>query len=68
MSYAAREASYGWGCFPVAASIAGTSFDTSLFSKDGGYLLPLKAAVRAQATLALGDSISVRMRVVRAGA
>lgn len=68
VSYAAREASYGWGCVPVAASIAVASFDTSLFPKDGGYLLPLKAAVRAQAGITPGDTISVRMRVVRAGA
>jgi hypothetical protein len=66
--YAAREASYGWGCVPVAASIAGASFNTSLFPKDGVYLLPLKAAVRAQAAIALGDSIGVRIRVARADA
>lgn len=68
VSYAAREASYGWGCVPVAASIAGASFATSLFPKNDGYLLPLKAAVRAQTGIAPGDSICVRMRVVRAGA
>lgn len=66
VSYAAREASYGWGCVPVAASVVGASFDTSLIPKDGGYLLPLRAAVRAQAGVALGDSICVRMRVARA--
>ena len=68
VSYAAREASYGWGCVPVAATIAGASFAISLFPKDCGYLLPLKAAVRAQAGIAFGDCIRVRMRVVRAGA
>ena len=68
VSYAAREASYGWGCVPVAAIIAGASFDTSLFPKDGGILLPLKAAVRAQAGIAPGDSICVSMRVARVGA
>lgn len=68
VSYAAREVSYGWGCVPIAASIGGASFATSLFPKDGGYLLPLKATVRAQAGVAPGDSICVRIRVVRAGA
>ena len=68
VSYAAREASYGWGCVPVAASIDGVSFNTSLFPKEGGYLLPLKAAVRAQAGMALGDKIYVRIRVARLGA
>lgn len=68
VSYAAREASYGWGCVPVAANIVGASFAISLFPKDGDYLLPLKAAVRAKAGIAPGDSIRVRIRVVRAGA
>lgn len=68
VSYAAREASYGWGCVPVAASIAGASLATSLFPQGGGYLLPLKAAVRAEAGIATGDKIYVQMRVARAGA
>lgn len=52
VSYAAREASYGCGRVLVANSIAGASFTTSLFPRDGGYLLPLKAAVRAQVGIA----------------
>lgn len=68
VSYAAREASYGWGCVPVGASIAGAAFATSLFPKDGGYLLPLKSAVRAQAGIATGDKIHVHMRIAHAGA
>ncbi|UVO50207.1 DUF1905 domain-containing protein [Sphingomonas sp. SUN019] len=68
VSYAAREASYGWGCVPVTASIASASFETSLFPKDGGYLLPLRAAVRVQAGIAPGDNVCVRMRIARVGA
>ncbi|WP_254605032.1 DUF1905 domain-containing protein [Sphingomonas bacterium] len=66
VSYVARQASYGWGCVPVAARIAGASFATSLFPKNGGYFLPLKAAVRAQAGIAPTDGIRVRMLVVGA--
>lgn len=66
VSYAAREASYGWGCVPVVASIADASFATSLFPKNGGYLLPLKAAVRDQLGIVPGDAIRVRMRVASA--
>ena len=47
----ARTVSYGWGVIPVTAEIKGVSFRTSLFPRDGSYLLPLKAKVRAQ----LGD-------------
>ncbi|WP_052951900.1 DUF1905 domain-containing protein [Devosia soli] len=38
--------SYGWGVIPVTVSIQSVPFCTSLFPKDGGYLLPLKDAVR----------------------
>lgn len=42
----AAALSYGWGVIPVEAWLDGTRFTTSLFPKDGGYLVPLKAAVR----------------------
>ena len=32
---------YGWGMIPVRARIGRTAFETSLFPKDGRYLLPL---------------------------
>lgn len=62
LRYAARLASYGWGVVPVAAEVNGTAFTTSLFPRDGGYLLPLKDAVRKQAAIALHDNVGVRIR------
>ncbi|MGY5058170.1 DUF1905 domain-containing protein [Streptomyces sp. 900105755] len=38
-------------------------FETSLFPKDGGYLLPLKSAVRKAQGVAAGDEVRVVMRV-----
>ena len=35
----ARFVTYGWGVIPVEATIAGVTFKTSLFPKDGTYLL-----------------------------
>ena len=35
-------ATYGWGVIPVEVRIGGVDFETSLFPKDGGYLLPLQ--------------------------
>ncbi|MBI3173115.1 MAG: DUF1905 domain-containing protein [Chloroflexi bacterium] len=54
---------YGWGVIPVRAQIGGTEFETSLFPKDGRYLLPLKVAVRKAENLAEGDEVSVQMEV-----
>ncbi|MGW1180386.1 DUF1905 domain-containing protein [Streptomyces drozdowiczii] len=59
----AALSSYGWGVVPVEAEIGGTAFTTSLFPKDGGYLLPLKNAVRAPQDLTAGDDVTVVMTV-----
>jgi hypothetical protein len=61
----ANELTYGWGCIPVRAMIGATEFTTSLFPKDGGYLLPIKDAVRKAEGLALGDGILVHLVVGR---
>lgn len=61
--WAAREASYGWGCVPVEAELCGKRFVTSLIPRNGAYLMPLKNAVRSPAGLMTGDQVAVRMRV-----
>ena len=63
----ARHVTYGWGVIPVAAEIAGVGFSTSLFPKDGTYLLPVKAAVRRAAGVTAGDVVAVDMTVTPAG-
>ena len=59
----AAIASYGWGVIPVEARIGEVSFTTSLFPQDGGYLLPLKNAVRKPQGLTAGDEVTVEMTV-----
>ncbi|MEV7386675.1 MULTISPECIES: DUF1905 domain-containing protein [unclassified Streptomyces] len=60
----AAMASYGWGVIPVEARVGdGVVFETSLFPKDGGYLLPLKSAVRKPQGVAVGDEVRVEMSV-----
>ena len=61
--YAARLASYGWGVIPVEARIGPVGFTTSLFPKDGTYLLPIKVAVQEAAGVSVGDSVNVLMRI-----
>lgn len=60
-----RQASYGWGVIPVQAEIGDVTFATSLFPRDGTYLLPIKLAVRKQTRLTVGDAIGVRITVGR---
>jgi len=60
---ASKLVSYGWGVIPVEATIGGVRFTTSLFPKDGTYLLPLKDAVRRPAGITAGDTIHIEMTV-----
>ena len=59
----AAMATYGWGVIPVEARIGEVAFETSLFPKNGGYLLPLKDAVRKPQAISAGDDVSVEMTV-----
>ena len=52
---------YGWGAIPVVARIGATSWTTSLFPKDGAYLVPVKASVRHAEGLELGDVTHVTL-------
>jgi hypothetical protein len=63
----AAEASYGWGAIPVRARIGGTEWETSLVPKDGGYLLPVKIAVRKRERFGDGDTVCVAMRIAPRG-
>jgi len=60
---AARDVSYGWGVIPVTVRIGGTSWTTSLFPKDGGYLVPLKERVRSAEDIAEDDVVEVALTV-----
>jgi hypothetical protein len=55
--------SYGWGMIPVAAQIGETEWTTSLFPKDGRYIVPVKVSVRNAEGLQLGDMVTVRLAV-----
>jgi hypothetical protein len=54
---------YGWGMIPVRGRIGDTDFTTSLWPKDGGYVVPVKDAVRRAEGLALGDLVTVRLTI-----
>jgi hypothetical protein len=55
--------SYGWGMIPVTARIGGTRWKTSLFPKDGRYIVPVKAVVRRGEGIEVGDRVTVRLAV-----
>ncbi len=59
----ASAVTYGWGMIPVRARVGATRWDTSLYPKNGGYVVPLKDAVRHAEGLDVGNVISVRLTV-----
>lgn len=61
----AKVVSYGWGVIPVRAVIDGVEFTTSLFPRDGTYLLPLKDVVRKRLNVTVDDRISIDLTIGR---
>jgi hypothetical protein len=54
---------YGWGVIPVHVRIGKTEWKTSLFPKDGRYLVPIKASVRKAENLEEGHNVTLRLEV-----
>ena len=55
----------GWGAMKVGATIGDTQWETSIFPEkgSGGWLLPVKAAVRKAEGLVAGDSVEVSVKL-----
>ncbi|RIH86337.1 hypothetical protein Mlute_01283 [Meiothermus luteus] len=60
---AERFLTYGWGMIPVRARIGQTEWQTSLWPKNGLYVLPLKDRVRQAEGLGVGQTVVVRLEV-----
>jgi hypothetical protein len=61
LAAASALVTYGWGMIPVTARIGETGWKTSLFPKDGRYIVPVKAWVRKAEGLEVGDTVAVRV-------
>ncbi len=59
----AASVTYGWGMVPCEVSVGRSRWETSLWPRDGGYILPLKSAVRRADGIELGDEIDVELDV-----
>ena len=59
----ADEVTYGWGMIPVIVRINNTEWKTSLWPKDGAYIVPLKDAVRRAEDIDKGDTVTIRLEV-----
>lgn len=57
------QLTYGWGVIPVQVRLGATSWSTSLFPREGTYLIPLKVAVRRAEGVDLGDHVTLTLSV-----
>jgi len=58
-----REVTYGWGMIPAQARVGSTAWATSMFPKNGGYIVPLKDKIRKAENLSEGDEISLTLDI-----
>lgn len=54
---------YGWGMIPVRVRIGRSEWETSLWPKDGRYIVPIKTSVRTAEKLEVGDEVTVQLEV-----
>ena len=59
----AGAVTYGWGMIPVTVEVGETRWTTSLWPKDGGYIVPLKDKIRKAEKLELGQVVGIRLTV-----
>ncbi len=61
---ASKLVTYGWGMIPVTLQISKTKCKTSLFPKDGSYIVPIKADLRKAEKLEEGETVTLQLEIV----
>lgn len=56
---------YGWGMIPVKVRIGKSVWTTSLWPKDGRYIVPIKTSIRRAENIDEGDWVTVHLEVQR---
>jgi len=54
---------YGWGMIPASVTIGGTTVTTSLWPKDGGYVVPIKKALQDAEGLGVDDEVDLALDI-----
>ncbi len=57
----AAALTYGWGMIPGTLRIGDTTWTTSLWPKDGSYVVPLKDKIRRAEGIELDDVVTVSL-------
>lgn len=59
----AAAVTYGWGCIPATVKVGATTTTTSIFPRNGGFLVPLKVALRRAEGVQLGDEVTLTVEI-----
>jgi len=54
---------YGWGVIPASVTIGASIYQTSLFPRNGGYLVPVKVAIQQAESVGVGQLVSARVEI-----
>lgn len=54
---------YGWGMIPASVTIGSATATTSLWPKDGGYVVPVKKALQDAEGLAVDDVVDIALDI-----
>jgi hypothetical protein len=54
---------YGWGVLPANVRIGKTEWKTSLFPKEGRYLVPIRMSVQKSENIKVGDSVVIQLEI-----
>lgn len=54
---------YGWGVIPAHVRIGKTEWKTSLFPKEGRYLVPIRMSIQKLENLKVDDSVTIQIEV-----
>ena len=63
----AADVTYGWGMIPVEVTLGGHTWETSLWPKDGGYVVPIRARVRRDLGIDTDDVVTVQLTIATRG-
>jgi hypothetical protein len=64
-AYSASRPRAGFGSVRVSVTIAGSTWQTSVFpGEDGNYALPIKKSVRRAEGIEAGDVVTVKLRTI----
>ncbi|MFJ4160861.1 DUF1905 domain-containing protein [Microbacterium testaceum] len=59
----ATVVTYGWGMIPASVTIGDTTVTTSLWPKDGGYVVPVKKALQDAEGLGVDDEVELTLDI-----